>query len=433
MSVDLQPDETASGSRPKRDDASAAAVRPRNVLHVLNSAGGGAALSTAALIEQFRREGIGACAVCHDAGTPDQRERIREATRGAVLFTPLYWWNRKIRAAAWKRPLLELRQIMQTGWGRRSAAQIVEFARQHRADLIHTNTILTAEGGIAALRLGLPHVWHLRELLGPGQPFRLAKRGPALRRYFEQHASLVVANSDASAATAGDAIPADLLRIVPNGIDLQAFAPRRGPRAPDPPRIVGMVAALTSRTKKHALFIQAAARLSHLEQVEFHLFGDDPAAEGKSGGDRYAEELHRLVAELGLGNRFQFRGHAPDPARIMAEIDILVHPADNESFGRVAVEAMAAGLPVVGVRGGGIGEIVVDGVTGFLAPPDDAAALVAQIERLLADPALCDRLGAAGRQRAEAHYSIEACASKMLQVYEEAMRRPLGRGALPRA
>src|ERR1700730_11446047 len=110
------------------------------VLHVLNSAAGGAALSTIDLIKALGQEGISACAVCHDAGTAVESEQLRAATCGRTLFTPLYWWNRKIRAAIWKRPLIELRQIWKTGWMRRSAASIVDFAERHAAKLIHTNT-----------------------------------------------------------------------------------------------------------------------------------------------------------------------------------------------------------------------------------------------------------------------------------------------------
>lgn len=406
----------------------AAAVRPRMVLHVLNSAGGGAALSTLSLVEALAGEGISACAVCHDAGSADERERLREAVSGRVLFRPLYWWNRKIRAARWKRPLLALRQIASTGWSYGSAAAIARFATAQGADLIHTNTFLTPEGGIVARRLGLPHVWHLRELLGPGQPFQLSRHGARLRRYVERHASLIVANSAASAAAAGDSLPAELVRIVPNGIDLAAFTPRREPRPLGSPTVVGMVAALTSRTKRHALFVEVARRLheNDLPNVEFRIYGLDPAADGRS--DSYAAGIHRLVTEAGLDRIFRFAGHVADPARIMSELDILVPPAENESFGRVAVEAMAAGLPVVGVRGGGIGEIVVDGVTGLLTAPHDAAGLADRIKRLLVDPDLAQQLGAAGRVRAETHYSLAAYAKGVLSVYEEALGHPVRAG-----
>jgi glycosyltransferase involved in cell wall biosynthesis len=111
----------------------------------------------------------------------------------------------------------------------------------------------------------------------------------------------------------------------------------------------------------------------------------------------------------------------------MSQIDVLVHPADHESFGRVVVEAMAAGLPVVGVRGGGVGEIVRDGETGLLADADDAAGLAACIERVGRNEELRRSLGTAGRRRALDTYSLEACVAGMLRVYEQAMQRPLGR------
>jgi glycosyltransferase involved in cell wall biosynthesis len=402
------------------------AVRPKTVLHVLNSAAGGAALSTISLIRSLKSSGISSCAVCHDAGTVAEREQIRDATGGRTLFTPLYWWNRKIRAAAWKRPLIELRQILNTGWMRRSTAAITDFVHTHNADLIHTNTFLIPEGGIASRRLGLPHVWHLRELLGPGQPFRLSGRPARIARYVREHASLVIANSRTSASTAGDLIPADMIRVVPNGIDVGAFQQRSHRENAKQSLVIAMVASLTSRTKKHELFIEAAARLKNCPSVEFRIYGHDLTAGGTRPGDRYAEAIHALVGQRGLADRFRFPGYIPDPARIMSEVEILVHPADNESFGRIVVEAMAAGLPVVGVRGGGVGEIVVDGETGLLAPPDNPSALADCISKLVHDEALRDRLGAAGRLRAESHYSLESCVADILRVYEEALQRPLG-------
>jgi glycosyltransferase involved in cell wall biosynthesis len=402
------------------------AVRPKTVLHVLNSAAGGAALSTIDLMRSLERSGILACAVCHDAGTAAERDQIMDATGGRTLFTALYWWNRKIRAAAWKRPLIELRQILKTDWLRRSTAAITDFARTHNADLIHTNTFLIPEGGIAARRLGLPHVWHLRELLGPGQPFRLAGGPAKIARFVREHASLVVANSQTSASTAGDFIPPDMIRVVPNGIDVAAFHQRSHREGEKQSLVVAMVASLTSRTKKHELFIEAVALLKNCAGVEFRIYGHDLTAGGTRPGDRYAEAIHVLVRQRGLADRFHFPGYIPDPARIMAEIDLLVHPADNESFGRIVVEAMAAGLPVVGVRGGGVGEIVVDGETGLLAPPDNPSALAECISKLVHDETLRDRLGAAGRSRAESHYSLESCVAGVLRVYDEAMQRPLG-------
>ncbi len=400
--------------------------QPRKVLHVLNSAAGGAALSTLGLIESFRRQGIASCAVCHDAGSPQERNSLREATGGEVVFTQLYWWNKKIRAPLWKRPLSELRQLLRTGWARRSSTLVAEFARTHQVDLIHTNTLTTPEGGLAARRLALPHVWHLREMLGPGKPFRFPCEGASFGRYMAAHCSKLVANSHASAEQIRSWVSDDLLEIVPNGIDISRFhartvAAQRG-RV-----VVAMVGNLTSRWKKHALFVDAAARVDRSLPIEWRISGHDPSQGRTTRGDAYVDALHARLAKTGIADRFIWPGYLADQAEIMSAVDLLVHPADGESFGRIVVEAMAAGLPVVGVRGGGVAEIIDDGRTGFVAEADNAAEIAARIEQLVRDPQLRAQLGAAGRRRAEEKYSLGTCVAGILRVYEQAMRRPLAR------
>lgn len=400
--------------------------RPQRVLHVLNSAVGGAALSVLSLIEAMAAEGIASCAVCHDGGTPQERGQLREAVGGDVLFTRLYLWNRKIRMPLWRRPLAEAKQIMVTGWSFGSAARVAECATRWNADLIHTNTILTPEGGLAARRLGLPHVWHLREMLGPGKPFRLPYEGAAFGRYMAAHCSKLVANSHVSAGQIRSWIRDDLLEVVPNGIDVSRFHPRAC--AAQPGRVVvAMVGNLTSRWKKHALFVDAAARVDRSLPIEWRLYGHDPSHGGTTKRDAYVNALHAQLTLTGIADRFIWPGYLADPSQIMSGIDLLVHPADDESFGRVVVEAMAAGLPVVGVRGGGVSEIIDDGRTGFVAEAGNAAEMAARIEQLVRDPQLRAQLGAAGRRRAEENYSLKACAAGILRVYEQAMRRPLGR------
>ncbi len=147
------------------------------------------------------------------------------------------------------------------------------------------------------------------------------------------------------------------------------------------------------------------------------------------GGDPYVERLHARIARYGMADRFRWPGFVADPVDIMSQIDLLVHPADNESFGRVVVEAMAAGLSVVGTRAGGVSEIVRHGVTGLLAKTDDPADLAGCIIQLAGDPQRRIAMGAAGRLRAESHFSLAACAAGVLRVYELAMARPLNQSA----
>ncbi len=241
-----------------------------------------------------------------------------------------------------------------------------------------------------------------------------------MRRY----CSKLVANSEASAALVRALVPAELLAVVPNGIDLSRFdALERAERGG--PLVVAMVANLTSRVKKHALFVDAAARVDRTLPIEWRIYGHDPSAGGTRKADFYIDALHERIRRAGIAERFTWPGFVADPAEIMAQIDVLVHTADQESFGRVVVEAMAAKLPVVGVQGGGVGEIVRHDETGLLARSDDPQDLAAQIERLARDPALRMAMGQAGRRRAESLYSLDACAAGVVRVYEQAMALPL--------
>ena len=191
-----------------------------------------------------------------------------------------------------------------------------------------------------------------------------------------------------------------------------------------------MVANPTSRVKKHALFIEAASLVDLALPIEWRIYGHDPSQNGRVAGDPYIDALHKQIREAGLTERFRFAGFMEDQPQMMREIDIMVHTADGESFGRIIVEGMAAGLPVVGVQGGGVGEIVRHGETGLLAPVNDAQALAACIEQLAHDPDRRVAMGQAGRRRAESLYSVEACSTGVLRVYEQAMARPLRAGAL---
>ena len=123
--------------------------------------------------------------------------------------------------------------------------------------------------------------------------------------------------------------------------------------------------------------------------------------------------LEALAGELGV--RALFPGHLPDVAAVLRRADVLVHPARWEGFGLAVLEAMLCGLPVVATRVSSIPEIVVDGETGLLVPPDDPPALGAALQRVLADPR---GLGAAGRERARTEFSVERMAGRTVDFYE---------------
>ena len=396
-------------------------MSPRRVLHVLSGAMGGATMSAMGLMETHRRQGIESCAICDPAGTDQVKARLADLTDGRVHFVPVYWMNVRTRAAPWKRPLLELRQGLRTGWAYGSGLRALRRALAWKPDLVHTCNIMISEGAGVAAALGLPHVWHLRELVGRDEPFRLRREGHRLGRFLGRWASQVVANSHVAASKLSPFLMPDRLSVVVNGIDCGPYTAVSGPSS-GPGLTLGLVGSVMSRVKNHGLFLEAAARVSKTTTtpIRFRVYGEMP-----QGPDSYLSGLAARARSLGLEDCFEFAGFRPNPVDIMKEIDVLVHAASEESFGRVVVEAMAAGRPVVGVRGGGVQEIVQDGETGLLSSPDDPVGMARSMQRLVNSAELRERMGGAGRARACELYSLEACAARMLEVYEKAGRRPL--------
>lgn len=122
---------------------------------------------------------------------------------------------------------------------------------------------------------------------------------------------------------------------------------------------------------------------------------------------KYLDELHSQVTRLDLAGRVHYYGFHPRPGEVMGCFDCIVLATYNETFGLVLVEAMRAGVAVIGTDAGGVPEIIDDGETGLLVPPRDPTALASAIERLAADSDLRGRLARAGKASADARFAEE--------------------------
>jgi glycosyltransferase involved in cell wall biosynthesis len=218
-----------------------------------------------------------------------------------------------------------------------------------------------------------------------------------------------------------EGVPRDRLVVIPNFVDRAAFdgaaAERRrhwrqafgilGDEV-----VVGVVANLYP-VKNHAMLLRAAARIaSTWPAVRYVLAGD--------GGERAA--LEAQARQLGLEQRIILPGRvSPEPGLARA-FDIAVLTSWEEGFPNWLVEAMAAGLPVVATRVGGVPDAVVDGETGFLVPPDDDERLAAGLVRLLEDRTLAAHMGSAGRERARRLYHEDTVLRSLESLYESLAR-----------
>lgn len=224
----------------------------------------------------------------------------------------------------------------------------------------------------------------------------------AMQRVAYGFAHKIVANSHAAADRLRlERVPARKIAVVPNGLDLPRFAPRRSSA---PRRRVVVVANLRPE-KRHDVLIDAApAVLAAFPDARFEIVGGGPER----------ERLLARVDSLGVRHAFSFLGHRDDvPARLSAA-DVFVLPSESEAFPNAVLEAMAAGLPIVASGVGGILELIDDGRTGLLTPVGDPAALADRLCRLMANAALASTLGAAARADADVRYSFD----RMVAAFE---------------
>lgn len=256
----------------------------------------------------------------------------------------------------------------------------VRAARRVDADLLHAHWL---PAGWVAERSGTPYVVHLH-----GTDVELARHLPWLARRVLRGARLVIAVSNDLAERAR-ALGAVNVRVIPNGVEMPAHV---GAEA-EPAEV--LYAGRLSPEKGVLELLDAARGLNLV------VAGDGP-----------------------LRDRVPFaRGFVPhdELQRLYARAAVVACPSRREGFGVACLEAMAHGRPVVATRVGGLLDLVLDGETGIVVPPRDAAALRSALERLLADPALRHRLGAAGRDRARAHFSWEKVTDATLAAYAEAV------------
>lgn len=301
----------------------------------------------------------------------------------------------------------------------RASLRIARIAREY--DVLVANSqkslpVLVAAGVLARR----PVVWVLHDLM-TDPAFSTVNRRVAVA--LSRCVRVVGVNSRATgAAFVAVGGQAAKVRVVPNGFDTDVPDP-----GPDHGRALRELVGLDERPvvglfgrlapwKGQDVLLRA---LPSLPDVQAVLVGGP-----LFGADDVERDLRALVDSLGLADRVRFLGHREDVPTLMAGVDVVVHCSTvPEPFGRVLVEAHLARRPLVATDGGGVREIVTDGVDGLVVPPGDPHALTASVRRLLADRDLGQRLADAGRGRSAGRYGLPAARSAFQNLVEEATAR----------
>jgi len=277
-----------------------------------------------------------------------------------------------------------------------------------RADVVHAHaskagfmTRLAATlRGRRSVTVFTPHAWSFwaRE--------RRSRAWLALERRAAHWCRAIVGVSDAERRAGLEARvgTASQYRVIHNGIDADAYD---RPRRVVPGRIV--VVGRLAPQKRPDVAVQALARVrERFPEAELDLAAHGPLE----------AETARLVGELGLGGHVRLLTQAGDVAGLLSEAACFLLTSDYEGLPYTVLEAMAAGVPVVATRVGGVPEQIVDGETGFLFEPGDPAAAAAAVERILADPEGAVRLGEAGRERVRREFGLERMVGETVALYD---------------
>lgn len=278
-------------------------------------------------------------------------------------------------------------------------------------DILHAQQVFTTLIADLArkfpVHLGARLVFHYRGI----RP----KMMPLASRLIPRLADFVITNAEVNReALLRHGADGRKIRTIYNGFDWGPFdqpqdraALRRDWNVPHDAPMAGVIGRLQP-VKGHRYFLHAAARvIERLPQARFVIVGDGPLR----------GELETRARDLGLSGCVRFLGIRRDIPAVLAALDLLVLPSLEEPFGRVLVEAGAAGLPVVCTRVGGTVEVVVDGVTGYFVPPAAVDPLADRISELLSDPARGRSMGAAGRERVQSRFGLDTMTNETLEVY----------------
>jgi glycosyltransferase involved in cell wall biosynthesis len=404
---------------------------------VARSTQGGAAVSLETLVRNLDRSRFSPMVLFHRARNPEVVAAIEAA--GIPVFTlfdssdsppPTHDEERTRDTRGWFSrgglrgrllPLFDLVRALRDFIRRdvRLVRPLERFFREHRADLIHLNNGLRSHRAelIVSRRLSIPCVCHVRHF----QIITAMERflGARVSRFLYISRAIEAHYSQQKIRPARGQVIHNVTPIPPRLTEVE----RRKVRAEfgcGDDHVLAVNVGRIVPWKGQDVFLRALHRVaSDVPGMRALVVGeadDTPRARAFEAG------LRQMAVEHGIATRVIFTGLRSDVPALMAAADMVVHSAVKpEPFGRVIIEAMATGTPVIAADAGGVADIITSGENGLVTTPGDAEALAGAIRRLASSPELRRTLGAAGLQDAREHFSVERQVERIQRVYVECL------------
>lgn len=404
------------------------------IAYIAHYTGGGSALSLQALLNHLNREQFEPVVLFHRVKNPSLVEELAASgievrvltsplptagiERGSPLTGLRQWVGRDGRLTSLRLLSRSVRNVIR--YDRRWLRPLDRALRELAPHIVHCNNGLSRHRADLWLchRLGIPTICHVRNF----------ERLSALEQLTARWVWRFVYISEAVAGEhQRQGIPPEQGVIVPNAVPLPAeLSPEAmyGLRATlgcAPGHFVVAHVGRLVRWKGQDVFLQAITKLrEELPTLRAWVIGE---ADANEDSQAYAHSLRELASSREIADRVVFTGYREDALDLMAAADVVVHSSVKpEPFGRVIIEGMAAGRPVIASQTGGGKEIVEEGVTGLLVPPGDPEVLASAIRALAGQPERRARMGKEAHRRAGQRFCIEHHVSRLESLYDACLK-----------
>jgi glycosyltransferase involved in cell wall biosynthesis len=296
---------------------------------------------------------------------------------------------------------------------------IAQAAAEKNVRLIFSNSASVFSGSLAAKRLNVPHVWSIHEILAGDQPILFYILGRKnLVRLISRSSCCVIVNSEASRRPFEEY---PNVRVVYNGIPFKDKGPRDRTEAKKAlglshdDLILGIIGKIYAGKGQKEVILAVERLRRSLPSVKLFITG---AVKDR----RYNRELERLIHQYSLQDRIFFTGQVPDVFKYLKAMDLLIVASRVESFGRTAVEAMAAGTPVLALKAGGLPEIISHKQNGYLMDSADPDTIQSAVESVFKDPSLTSEIIKNGLQTYKERFSLEKHVRQVEDILDMCLR-----------
>ena len=286
---------------------------------------------------------------------------------------------------------------------RKSIKFVKKFIKEHSIEIVDTNTAVVFPGAIAAKKMKVKSVWHIREII------KSSLENKIISFIMNRYADVIIANSKATGKALN--VNQDKVKVVYNAVEEtfeQTVVSHEG-------IVVGMAGRI-NRWKGQKLFVDAA-KIVHgkYPDVKFKIAGDTYVGE-----DYIKQELNEYISENNLDDTVILLGQVNDMTKFYSGLDMFVLPSiQPEPFGLVVIEAMEYRIPVIATNHGGPTEIINDGIDGYLVDFQDANEMAEKICELVKNPDKCREMGCKAQENKRELFSVTAMVNSIEKIFEQ--------------